>query len=1055
MVLEDFFTLTEMKEGLTALARVEELVAVMQTSDCTVKNSGDTARQWLTVATVLAATGNEHCLSRFIQSDGLQFLNQWLQVTKKCNEDTSDSFVEESISALLGALEKLPINSERLTTSGIRETIKHLLTHKNFKVQDKARSLFDSWNQVEDKDSICQDVSKGGACCDGDDNNDDLKSSDDMKISVENGCSKSPVCDESPIKETAEGTVSNHSEATKSSDDSQMENIKDVKPPTTYQDTSQADVNGCQGDKNSLSCSLMPNTCQESSTITKQCSVSPVEVTTSGGTCSSLIPGDRNIDDKPSDVSELKDRKNVDDRSPEANKGMEIEMNMKDSNPCTTYSKPDQLDALSPCAANDPSCLKEPDDSCDIDAKERESHTRKTASADLVDDGSMMEPNYSSTVEPRFVAQHGKSHANFLDLTSTRFISRKPEGLEELVREPDLNVSKGEDSVIVCLMPRIDDANGKSSEIEFDYGLDDALEVARRVAKEVEQEVVDYREPLCSSSSEKNVKGEMMQSCSPDSVEGEPDESTIKKPNEDKMPMEQDLCNGGLSSKEQDLCDGGSSPKAKRLGISNDSDAEPERRGNNLRSPKATAVTQETDNGNDKSIYTFDLNEDVCTDETECSATVNQSISMSVVNQSISVSAPIPVVAAFKGAPVSRTIPLHFEGELGWRGSAATSAFHPPSPRRTPDREKAFWIDEGSNGSKQRQNVFEIDLNVADGDDDAILDLASSAKLALVSSGLHPAVDSVEVSLRRAKRLKLDLNCDGDIEEDACAFSSSDWKAKGQLYNHQNGKPVPSLASSSSTRQTPMRDFDLNDNPSFFDTRGSDDHLFNNGKAPYQTKVYGSCMLDEPVASIMSSKIDLDRKEFANQTHSFLINGQGIDEPTNTASLVGASDGTGQPLVSFVPPPYATIGYNGRTMGSAIPFHPQLYAAPGSVPFMVDSSGSSSVALPFPGSSSAAPASFTRPFFINIMDAPSGSNGASSSQTGHDSNSGVTSVAADGTGTGTFSQLFNNGHGPGSLMEEQMKSATTCAGMSLKRKEPEGAWELNMVSYKGEEALWR
>eukprot|EP00268_Persea_americana_P021483 TRINITY_DN21436_c0_g1_i1.p1 TRINITY_DN21436_c0_g1~~TRINITY_DN21436_c0_g1_i1.p1 ORF type:complete len:1041 (-),score=249.30 TRINITY_DN21436_c0_g1_i1:146-3268(-) len=1039
MALEDFFTLTEMKDGLTTLARVDELVAVMQTSDCIMKNTGNTARQWSTVATVLAATGNENCLSHFIQSDGLRFMNQWLLVSQKCNNDTSDSFVEESISSLLGALEKLPINSGRLTTSGVMETINHLLTHKNFKVQDKARSLFDNWNRGEDKDSICHDASKGGLCCNGGDH---LKSSDDMKISMENGCSKSPVHDESPIKETAEGTVSKHPEASKSSGDSGLASIEDVKIPTSNQYTfvassNQVDVNGYQGDVNSSGCPLISNTCQQSSTITEQSSLCPVEVTTSSGTCSSLIPGDRNLDDKSSDASGLKER-DVDDRSYEDNKGMETEMNMKESSSCkyskkkemcATYSKLDQPDA-SPCPSNDPISLKEPDESCDIvDVKEGESHLRKTASVGLVYDLSVMEPqtksgtadcqmpNYSSTIEPRPLVQ-----------------------------------SKGKDSIIMCLKPMTDDAAGKSSGVVLEYGLDDALEVVRQVAKEFEQEVVDYSEPLCSSSSEKNVEGKMMQQYSPDSVEGEHDESVVEKPNEGKMLMEQDLCNGELSSKEQNLCDGGSSPKVKCLQISNDTDTEPEHRPNNLRSPEAIAVTQRTDSSNDKSICSFDLNEDVCTDEIQCSA---------IVNQPISVSAPIPIVASFKGAPLLRTIPLHFEGELGWRGSAATSAFHPPSPRRTPDREKASLIDGSSNGSKQRQKLIKIDLNVAEGegDDDAVLDLASSARFAPISSGLHSVDSSAEVSPRGAKRLKFDLNSVGEHEEDACAFSSTDWKLKRQLCNNENGKPVPSPASSSSSRQTPMRDFDLNDTPSFFDAHGSHDVRFNNDKPPYQTKAFGGFKVEEPVVSILGSKIDFGRKEFVNQNHSFPTNGQGV-QPTNAASL--ASGGSGHPFLTYAPVPYPTLGYNSSmpyptlgynssTMGSTMPLHPQLYGgAPGSVPYMVDSRGSPVVSSML-GSSSAFPASYTRPFFMNVMDTPSGSNGAGSSQTGPDSNSGVTSMAADGRGTGTFSQLF--GHGPGSLAEEQMRSAPARAGMSLKRKEPECAWELDTVSYK-QEGLW-
>jgi hypothetical protein len=72
MTLEDFFTLTEMKDGLTAPSRVHELVAVMKKEKFTVvKNIGDATRQWAAVASTVAATENKDCLDLFINLDGL------------------------------------------------------------------------------------------------------------------------------------------------------------------------------------------------------------------------------------------------------------------------------------------------------------------------------------------------------------------------------------------------------------------------------------------------------------------------------------------------------------------------------------------------------------------------------------------------------------------------------------------------------------------------------------------------------------------------------------------------------------------------------------------------------------------------------------------------------------------------------------------------------------------------------------------------------------------------------------------------------------------------
>ncbi|XP_058101087.1 uncharacterized protein LOC131245559 [Magnolia sinica] len=81
-------------------------------------------------------------------------------------------------------------------------------------------------------------------------------------------------------------------------------------------------------------------------------------------------------------------------------------------------------------------------------------------------------------------------------------------------------------------------------------------------------------------------------------------------------------------------------------------------------------------------LPSFDLNEDVQTEEVECSekSVTTTPSSCHVTN----LSAPIPVVATSRGLACLPTTPLQFEGELGWRGSAATSAFR---PAKTHDKE--------------------------------------------------------------------------------------------------------------------------------------------------------------------------------------------------------------------------------------------------------------------------------------------------------------------------------------------------------------------------------
>ncbi|KAK1382097.1 hypothetical protein POM88_019832 [Heracleum sosnowskyi] len=95
MTLEDFFTLTEMKDGLTALDGIKEL-------------------QWSTFVSIIAVIENQDCLDLFLQLDRLDYLDSWLKDAQKFGEETGDSFVAESITAIVAAVvEKLHTNTEK------------------------------------------------------------------------------------------------------------------------------------------------------------------------------------------------------------------------------------------------------------------------------------------------------------------------------------------------------------------------------------------------------------------------------------------------------------------------------------------------------------------------------------------------------------------------------------------------------------------------------------------------------------------------------------------------------------------------------------------------------------------------------------------------------------------------------------------------------------------------------------------------------------------------------------------------------------------------------
>ncbi|KAI3725426.1 hypothetical protein L1987_65214 [Smallanthus sonchifolius] len=168
MTLEDFFTLTELKDGLTTPTRVSDLLSVMQNQqENAVKNVSEATRQWSAVANTLAATDNKECLDLFIQLDGLRFIDKWLNDAQKLINDTGNGLLEELVIVLLRALERLQVDHHQSVGSGVGLTVHGLLGHSSLVVQEKAKDLCDRWAPVQNidgapKDVNLVDVSPGG-----------------------------------------------------------------------------------------------------------------------------------------------------------------------------------------------------------------------------------------------------------------------------------------------------------------------------------------------------------------------------------------------------------------------------------------------------------------------------------------------------------------------------------------------------------------------------------------------------------------------------------------------------------------------------------------------------------------------------------------------------------------------------------------------------------------------------------------------------------------------------------------------------------------------------
>ncbi|XP_057973182.1 uncharacterized protein LOC131161448 [Malania oleifera] len=1038
MTLEDFFTLTEMKDGLTAPARVEELVNVMQKErDCVVKNVGDATRQWSTVASTIAATENRDCLDLFIQLDGLWFIDRWLKDAQKFSKDTSDGFVEESMTALLRALERLHMDNERSISSEIWITIKNLLGHSNSAVQDRARALFDSWNQSRNADKVHHDEKVGESH--------DAVIAD--RATLAGGSSLLECSAKSVPLSKQSSNMENHAGEpacddilpSRNTDDPHPEKVEDVKIQTSNnQVRSHMTSDSLQvedGPSVPSDSSLVLKSVGENFSAVEETAMRPGEGGTSIDTCSSPATKQDKLEEKSVRVK-------LNEVLHDANQTYEMEISAAEVIATEISSASDKLDAedvsLSADAVDASDSVIEPLLQNKIDAKDGGFCQKPTSHGELNTESKSEMNHFNSTAVFQTTGEGGECYSSSLqDSSGSESMLRKNEDpgtlfsqmedIEAVDEVKGQGSGRGEDVINAsdCLKPPRDMKKHDVADMELEYGLVDALELARQVAQEVEREVVDYKEPFCSSSSEKTSEGGVGQPGSPDSINGNDDQFT-------EGPLREAPSGRNLSAD--------ASPKGEDHFINSDNpDTEPENCIPDMESSQVTEAAQEPQVILEKGLCDFDLNQDVCCEDMD--HPVNPSTAtVSVVSASRPVAAP--------GLPAA---PLQFEGTLGWKGSAATSAFRPASPRRISDGDKYLCVGGSSNSSKQRQDFLDIDLNVAEGADDETGDVVVPEKQIPLSSSLPSVESSVEVSPRRSERLNLDLNRISD-EGDALP---SDGRTEARRFYPRNGHQSPSPASSSSSMPPAMRNIDLND-PTF--CNDSSDYRPRLGK-PMADNVntYGGPKLDDPGFSLMGKRLEVSRKDFPPQSLSVLQNGRAV-EPAIDPNLtrVGGVLDLG-PAVPYSHPP--VYGFNSLPAGPSMSFSSAMYGPGGSIPYMMDSRGAH-VVPQIVASASAIPPSYTpQPSFIMSMTgATPGLNGAGPSRPSFDLNSSGFFVEGGSRDLGGLRQLFSPGDGR--LVDEHLRaypqSTLSSAGIGEKRKEPDGGWESYPFSNKQhQQPPWR
>ncbi|MFS8017356.1 putative transcription regulator IWS1 family [Helianthus anomalus] len=157
------------KGGLLDFSGVEKLIQLMR-PDSTEKKLNLACRRML--VDVISCTDRFDYLGRFVQLRGLSVLDEWLQEIHKCkigdgSPKENEKSVEDFLFSLLRALDRLPVNLHALQMCNVGKSVNHLRSHKNSEIQKKARSLVSTWKRrVEAEMNIIEtksSTSRGGS----------------------------------------------------------------------------------------------------------------------------------------------------------------------------------------------------------------------------------------------------------------------------------------------------------------------------------------------------------------------------------------------------------------------------------------------------------------------------------------------------------------------------------------------------------------------------------------------------------------------------------------------------------------------------------------------------------------------------------------------------------------------------------------------------------------------------------------------------------------------------------------------------------------------------
>ncbi|OAE32158.1 hypothetical protein AXG93_2912s1480 [Marchantia polymorpha subsp. ruderalis] len=488
-------------------------------------------------------------------------------------------------------------------------------------------------------------------------------------------------------------------------------------------------------------------------------------------------------------------------------------------------------------------------------------------------------------------------------------------------------------------------------------------------------------------------------------------------------------------------------------------------------------------------------------------------ISSSATLQANGVGVPIAIVTATKGAFVLPASPMRTKSELGWKGSAATSAFRPAEPRRTPERQaesvhpdpvQSMEVVKTAQEVRKVRHPLNIDLNVADDRDFDEAGMSTVATTTTISSqgsavgmssqaapvssislsGItHHSEQSTSGSQQQivehsGTRPILDLNLMDESEDSGTLLETDPVlpEAMGSSSKSNN-------SSSSQVSSRVMFDFDLNDGPSVEEPAVDDQ--------PVVQSVRGSRLSNAPYIAVPGLRRAAEVVSVASWFTNTSFPAVAIPSFSNREppySVAAAAAAQSYFSAGQGPPPFSSDMYRVTTglpsaPGVAFPSSTPAYqygsfslpsgfgfssaasfAANNAAPYM-ESPGSSS----FPVASSAVVASsYVRPPYLmsSISEiGPSDSSGGRSSwgaRPSLDLNAGPEAADLDGGRDDGMNmrQRHETSLMAGQVSLEQfrlLRGAPTAGPVGAplpKRKEPDGGWDLYRSSEFKQQA-WR